>query len=183
MEDLLKAPSIEFPLHVACYNSNKVEALRLIPSSDVNQLDNTGRTPLMYASGYAEMQPVVKALLEKGANAAAISRKGKITALSYAYENSNFEIADLLLRYGANPNVMSNEGETPSDILLRKYNESKVGKAELRAAKANNNALKAETKRLLAKLPQSSTCTIAGGRKRKQSRRKTKKIRRRSSRR
>ena len=157
MGELLSGPPDNaFPLHIAGYEGNVDNALKLIPSSDVNQLDNTGRTPLMYASGYAELMPVVEALIAKGANAAAKSRTGNVTAMTYACENGNFAIASYLESKGADANARNNDGETPFEICARVQDEQ-----EERKAKAASR----------------------GGRRRKLSRRKTKKIRRRSSRR
>ena len=79
--------------------------------ADANTINNSGYTPLIYASrgGYDK---IVKLLVSHGANVNAKTKFGD-TSLIYALRKGNVEICELLIANGANVNLCDKEGKTP----------------------------------------------------------------------
>lgn len=125
------------PLTVAAYHGH-VEVVRLLlaKEADVDAKDRVGKTALMLAAERRDT-PVVKLLLENGADVSAVDKNGR-TALIWAagmsdhdpsyyrkpterhfvlrlirQEPGQFEVAELLLEHGADPNAKDRGGWTP----------------------------------------------------------------------
>lgn len=102
------------PLHMAvmCKPASKavVEVL-LTNGADVNIRDDSGCTPLIYATGIGNTE-FVKMLLTNKANPNATNAMGA-TPLLFAVGSHNLEVAELLMKSGANPNLSTNSGMTP----------------------------------------------------------------------
>ncbi len=93
---------------------------------DVNSLASTGETLLHYTSN--EVGPsaalAVETILKAGAKPNATDKNGS-NALMRAARNGNIEIADLLLRYGANINAHG--GAKGGNALHRAVEEEQIG--------------------------------------------------------
>lgn len=86
------------PLHVAISSKQvRVAELLIEAGADVNATADDGNTPLIYASCYREMVPVVRRLLDRGA-AVNVKGAGGKTAADFASANGNREILELLSR-------------------------------------------------------------------------------------
>lgn len=134
-------------------NNREITKLLLDRAADVNVIDKTGRTALMYNSieiaecmleqyGYdvgADNKDVynaltyskeknnieiAKMLLEKNANIDVVDERG-YTALMYAAEHDNIEIVKLLLKKKANINLVNKNGLTAFEIA-KKHGYSKI---------------------------------------------------------
>lgn len=97
----------------ACRNNQKraVQVLLKRGSTDINQQDDTGRTPLMYAC-WNNAPDVVKQLLDHGADTDISDREGR-TPLHCVAESGNAVIMDLLVKAGADVNAVNSVGTTP----------------------------------------------------------------------
>jgi len=72
--------------------------------TDPNIVDSSGWTPVMWAAENGDAEFAMD-LLKRGANPNA--NNGTYEALGLALQHQNFEIAELLLRYGAAPSMMT----------------------------------------------------------------------------
>ena len=112
-------------------------SLLILNGADINAMDNYDNTVLMYATGkiYANINAgriryrektsmtnilIVSALLEQNADINA-KNSGNWTALHYAVSRGYIPMIDILIRYGADVNARSYEGETP--LALAETNE------------------------------------------------------------
>ncbi|MAV09201.1 MAG: hypothetical protein CMO53_03930, partial [Verrucomicrobiales bacterium] len=110
----------------------------LAAGTDVNEGDEDGDTPLIYAleEGHKE---VAKLLITKGADVNAKRDFAKTSPLHFAAIYDLKEIAALLIAKGANVNARSSRGWTPLMVAARR---GKVDIAELLIA----NGAKVNTK-------------------------------------
>jgi ankyrin repeat protein len=76
---------------------------------DLNKADNEGNTILMLAASGRDAQLVEKTLLPKVKNINAVNEKGE-SALTKAIANGSADIAALLIKNGANVNVVDKDG-------------------------------------------------------------------------
>ena len=74
--------------------------------------DSAGYTSLHYAArgGHCE---ICKVLLENGANVNAVTRCGHATPLHRSSMQGNKRVVELLLKFGADPNIRDSDGYTP----------------------------------------------------------------------
>lgn len=97
-------------------------ALKFIESKQfkLNTKSDSYKTALHYAVNNKNLK-LVKALLENGATATALG-DGNLTPLHIACEKNLYEIADLLLKHGANPNIheMESLSNLASDLKGRR---------------------------------------------------------------
>jgi ankyrin repeat protein len=89
----------------------------------LQQGDKTAATPLHHAVYYQRLD-AVKALLEAGAGTERLDVHGESPLHKAVYGNPALDqaIAQLLIRYGANPNLKSNAGETPYLLAKKRGN-------------------------------------------------------------
>jgi len=82
--------------------------------ADPNTIDNQGCTPLISAAAFGR-DGVVQALLNRLGKSSKINRQDRrgYTALTYAVVANNAAIARLLLKYGANPKLLTHENKSP----------------------------------------------------------------------
>ncbi len=102
-------------LHIyARDGGNLDEIISLIKSvSNINAVENSGKTPLHYATIYGR-SGIVSALLEHGADINAVDNDGK-TPLHYASHYGNYEMIKLLIESGADTTIKDREGKTPAE--------------------------------------------------------------------
>lgn len=116
------------PLHWACYSGND-EAVSFLTAWNIqiNPKDNLGYTPLHLAvlSGSSRS---VKRLLTKGADRSAIDNEGK-TALDYAKEQKNENIADLLVLFLGFDGLMMRRKTDRQQHLLPNHEHQPKAKA------------------------------------------------------
>src|SRR5439155_7139839 len=86
----------------------EIVRLLLAAGAKVNRQVDNGRTALMFAADFPDVE-AVRMLLEAGADHNLVDQRGASPLLyslqSYSNENVYFEIMRLLLAKGANPNV------------------------------------------------------------------------------
>ena len=127
------------PIHEAIQRKDMTELKRLIEQGvDINTVDGRGRTPLYWASlmGYTD---VAKYLLAKGANIQkGASWKDNEQPLHVAATHGYFELVDLLLKNGADPNAETWSHQTP--LQMAAMNGKKDVVNLLLKNKANVNA-------------------------------------------
>lgn len=81
--------------------------------ANVNQADDEGGTPLIYAAQFGDLA-LMKTLVARGAKVDPIDRKG-YSALSYLAAGKNYksDAVVFLIAHGAKLNVVNNEGHAP----------------------------------------------------------------------
>lgn len=106
---------------------NKMEiATNLIDTGiPVDQRDDSGWTPLVWASAYGKRN-LAQLLLDKGADITARTQSGW-TALHWASAYGCVELAALLILKGADPAVFSEDGRTPIEIA-RSYGKLEMSR-------------------------------------------------------
>lgn len=77
---------------------------------DVNAMDKFGTPAIIYAT-IGNKIPVVEYLIEQKANVNIVQEKTGVTALGLACKNGEYEIVEMLLAAGANPNVKDLSGK------------------------------------------------------------------------
>lgn len=93
----------------------------LEPNQDLNQKDEYGQTPLMYASS-SNNSEAVQILINMGADSNIQTEDGW-TALMYAARDKPENIKTLLIN-GANQDLRNNDGKTALDIAKENYPET-----------------------------------------------------------
>ena len=92
-----------------------------ITAATINEHDELGMTPLMWAAAYVEDPAIIDLLLERGADAKAKTKHG-VTALHWAghYNKSErvVEVVQALLVGGADPAAKAKNGLTPAEFAL-----------------------------------------------------------------
>lgn len=83
---------------------------------DLNMPDDTGTTPLIYATCFGNQQ-IVRLLLDAGADVDAQDRRNKWTALIWATNSNSAELVKDLIKYGASRNLQSSTGRTAADFI------------------------------------------------------------------
>jgi len=109
----------EQAIHSAALNDD-LEAMKLLleKGADVNQVNEYGLTPLIFATAPDVSEEMVKLLLEKGADPNKGDYKGR-TSLHWAVEQNHMDNKiKLLLEAGADPNKANNDGVTPMFMVM-----------------------------------------------------------------
>ncbi|MGI9104170.1 MAG: ankyrin repeat domain-containing protein [Terriglobales bacterium] len=112
-----RSPDGFTPLHLACFFGQEASAQLLL---------ERGADPGSVARNPMQVQPlhsavagrqlgIVRLLLERGAAVNARQQMGW-TALHEAANQGNREMAEALLRHGADPTLGNDEGKTPADV-------------------------------------------------------------------
>ena len=91
-----------------------LELLRSRDKIDVDACDESGRTALHLAADDASLQPVVEALIRRGASVNVPNAHGN-TPLHRAAKHGHTEIAMTLLREGANVHLRNQRGESAAE--------------------------------------------------------------------
>ncbi|KAI1610507.1 allantoicase [Exophiala viscosa] len=124
MDDKLSAAEkkeiLQKSLNMAASNGDVARIRKLVGSKakefvDVNQPDEEGTVPLIYASCFGHYE-VVSALLDAGAVVDKQDRN-QWSALMWAMTNRHKQISKLLLDHGANPEIKSSSGGTALDFV------------------------------------------------------------------
>ena len=116
-ENLLKGKSIHLKQHdgktalhrAAISGNDEIIAIIIDVGGIVDEVDNKGLTPLIYAIGTGLADPVI-VLVENGADINKRFEHGR-TALFYVY--SKAEVAQVLIEAGADVNAVDNFGKSP----------------------------------------------------------------------
>tara|TARA_R110002049_G_scaffold46487_1_gene135149 strand:- start:99960 stop:100619 length:660 start_codon:yes stop_codon:yes gene_type:complete len=103
-------------LHMAAYNGHsEVVEMLLKAGGDVNCRDAEGKTPLMHASS-GDFAPAVKTLLDADAGIDLVDSGEGFTALMTAAALGEKEVVELLLKRGANKDLVDVDGESAKDF-------------------------------------------------------------------
>uniref|UniRef100_A0ABD2WV71 Uncharacterized protein n=1 Tax=Trichogramma kaykai TaxID=54128 RepID=A0ABD2WV71_9HYME len=115
----------ESPLHLALRAQNKELAILLLRSgANPNLANKDGATPLhIICQGYFNIENMTEILFEINSNKSQTLQfnartKNGDTPLHFAMQNSNRKMIEFLLRNGADPNMVNNEGFTPLQGFL-----------------------------------------------------------------
>ena len=110
-------------------STNNIDILHLFLKYGLsaNQLPYHGLSPLMYACRADKSENIakVKLLLRHRARVNELGPNDR-TALHYAAQIKSPEIAELLLRAGADASLRDDKGQTPTDIAIKKRNAPMV---------------------------------------------------------
>lgn len=113
-------------LHTAASKGNVKAIERLVnEEANIDETDDAGKTPLMYAVMLNQHDSAV-ALLKAGADVNTQSDTGN-TALHEAVIQGNLKFCTLLLEKGADVSIRNKQGKTPLDIAKAKENKSFIG--------------------------------------------------------
>jgi ankyrin repeat protein len=101
----------QFGSNALIYGAGNYEKARLLveKGADVNVKTKSGRTPLMIAASCAGCSPIVKMLLDNGADAKALTER-KSTAFLAAADRDDIESMRLLIAKGADPKAADGAG-------------------------------------------------------------------------
>jgi ankyrin repeat protein len=104
----------QFGSNALIYGANNYEKARLLveKGADVNVKTKSGRTPLMIAASCNGCSPIVKMLLDKGADPKAVTER-KAGALLAAADYDDIESMRLLIAKGADPKAADGAGDDP----------------------------------------------------------------------
>ena len=105
-------------------NPNEVWKI-LQEGADYDAKDENGQTPLMDAT-YRNKRNILKLLIEKGADLNARNDRKETALFISARYDVPFEITDILLKAGADPNIQDINGDTPLIVAVRRTSLEKV---------------------------------------------------------
>lgn len=122
-------------LFYAVRHTQDVELVRKLIDSgaDVASADNSGRTALMLASRTNPSLEILQELIVRGSPVNAADEKGQ-TALLEAAEHGTPEMVKLLLRAGANPEVVNAKNKSAAELLAENAHFSEQEKTDYRQA-------------------------------------------------
>ena len=107
------------PLHFSSERGQfMVAEVLLTHHADANARDEYDRTPLHFASLYGHSK-VVRLLLEHGADVDSKNNYGETPLFFLSESNGNLEIAQVLLDYGADPNIWTKLGQNLLHMTLQ----------------------------------------------------------------
>ncbi len=105
-------------LILACMKNMPQTARLLIEKGlDIQLINSTGNSALIYASGHEQMDDIVKLLVQKGADIHLKNRYGN-TSLLIALDNRNPAAAQFLIENGAEINRTNTDGFTPLSAAI-----------------------------------------------------------------
>ena len=109
------------PLHLACFFGQEQAARVLLErgADPAAVAQNPMRVQPLHSAAAGRQLGIVRVLLEKGAPVNACQHLGW-TALHEAANQGNREMAETLLRHGADPLAGNDDGKTPSDVAAER---------------------------------------------------------------
>lgn len=127
------------PLMYAASASNReMLNLLLLRGANIDAKDKDGLTPLMYAVIY-EQGANAKLLIQKGANIFDTDKAGEnvLHIAAKNYTQASLNMSDLLMDYGAQPNIQDEKGNTPLMIAVQNEDVKLVNCLLARGANPN----------------------------------------------
>ena len=127
------------PLMYAASASNReMLNLLLLRGANIEAKDKDGFTPLMYAVIY-EQGANAKLLIQKGANIFDTDKAGEnvLHIAAKNYTQASLNMSDLLMDYGAQPNIQDEKGNTPLMIAVQNEDVKLVNCLLARGANPN----------------------------------------------
>lgn len=114
------------PLHMLCDSTindhrhatlaERLALLMLEKGCSIDALDNEGISALHYCV-INDHDILAERLLERGANPNIMSPESKVTPLTIAALEHQRHLAELLLRFGGCPNMSTQDGKTPMQLM------------------------------------------------------------------
>jgi ankyrin repeat protein len=114
------------PLHMLCSNiitesrcllrAMKIAERTLAKGVSVDALDNEGISALHYCI-INDLDSIAELLLQNGANPNIMSPESKVTPLTIAALEHQRHLAELLIRFGGCPNMSTQDGKTPLQLM------------------------------------------------------------------
>jgi ankyrin repeat protein len=106
-------PALMFACHPTLSGREDMCRLLIEKGADVNIQNDNGWTPLMFS---VSMPQIVRQLLAAGADCNAATKDRGFTALMHAARSSNRLVCELLLQYGADPEMRNFVGKRAIDF-------------------------------------------------------------------
>lgn len=104
---------------MACMQENVKICERLIfAKADVNEVDQTRRTPLLKAARHNSKSDILQLLLRAGAKTDSADDEGN-TPLHFAAIRGSTEVGSFLLKLGADPYARNKKGYVPYEMSSR----------------------------------------------------------------
>jgi ankyrin repeat protein len=104
------------------YNVPGTAARLIEQGADIEARDQSGRTALMYAAGFANNPETVLLLLDKGADIEATDNEGRTPLILAALKSPSPVFVSQLLQYGADAHVTDNHGKKAIDYAKENVN-------------------------------------------------------------
>jgi len=106
-------------LHMAAYNGHTdIAGMLLAAGCDVDRQDAEGKTALMHASS-GDFADTVQLLLDANAGIDIVDTGERYTALMTAAALGEKAVVEVLLKHGANKDLVDADGDTAKDFALR----------------------------------------------------------------
>lgn len=100
----------------------KIARMLIQADANVNHQNSQGYTPLMWAT-FTANKDLVKMLLDAKANVNAIDAENNTALIWAVFANSGYDIMEMLLKAGANPDIVSKKYGTALQLAQKKYDE------------------------------------------------------------
>jgi hypothetical protein len=110
-------------IHRTACNGDEKRLDSLLKTTDINVLDENGRTPLLYATGCRNGSKAFDLLISRGADVN-IGDKNGLLPILFAIRSQNNRFIDSLLAHNVNVNITDKYGDSPMQLAVMRGNLS-----------------------------------------------------------
>ena len=129
----------------AMHDCQKIITFLLENGADINRANHRGETALMMVCRNAVgKKKAIKLLLAAGADVNAADKEGRTALMGLASENGYTELMHILIKFGADPDIRNNKGQTVLDLLSDRYPKKYAKWIEETVVKPRRKQLKKE---------------------------------------